>query len=100
VFPQAYGVTPLANRFDPAWTALNRWAPGWANGHDDPYPWAILGYVAALRGQTALARRQIATVEQRFASEPALVTINELGFYHRTRTALEPIAKRRKRLGA
>jgi hypothetical protein len=51
-------------------------------------PWAILGYVAALRGETPLAVAKTRSIEQLFASNRSLVTINELGFYLRTQSVL------------
>ena len=88
VFPQAFGMGECQSVFDAGWAYLNKFAPGWEMGGYDPYPWAILGFVAAKRGQTAQATQQLATVEQKFSSNRALVTINELGFYQRTRSVL------------
>lgn len=89
VFPQAFGVTECAAQFDAAWAYLNRFSPTWEDGRYDTYPWAILGYVAAKRGQAAQARTQMATVENLFSLSRARVTINELGFYLRARNLLE-----------
>lgn len=88
IYPQAFGLAELASKFDTAWAYLNRITPRWEDGHCDPYPWAILGTVAAMRGQTATARVQLASIEKTFASNRALVTINELGFYQRTKSIL------------
>lgn len=88
IYAQAFGVTELANQYDAGWAYLNRTTPGWEDGHCDPYPWAILGTVAAMRGQGALARLQQASIERKFASSRAVVTINELGFYQRTKSIL------------
>lgn len=63
---------------DAGWAYLNTTTPGWEDGHCDPYPWAILGTVAAMRGQTALARLQLASIERKFVSNRALVTISLL----------------------
>lgn len=88
VFAQAFGVTECQTLFDAGWACLNKYAPGWETGGYDPYPWAILGFVAAKRGQSSQASKQLTTIEQKFATNRSLVTINELGFYQRTRSVL------------
>lgn len=88
VYAQAFGVNELAPLFDLGWRYLNSVTPNWEDGHFDPYPWAILGTVAAMRGQTTMARTQLTSIEKKFISNRALVTINELGFYQRTQSAL------------
>lgn len=88
VFPQAFGVQELAPMFDRAWNYLGQHAAGWADGRYDSYPWAILGLVAAKRGQTALARTQLRQIQGKFVNQRSLVTINELGFYQRTLNVL------------
>lgn len=84
VFPEAFGVAECAGLFDAAWNFLNLRTPSWEDGRYDPYPWAILGFVAAQRGQFIQARAQAVQVESLFALSRARVTINELGFYQRT----------------
>lgn len=88
VFPQAFGVVEAAPLFNHGWNWLNKNTPNWQDGRYDPYPWAVLGFVAAKRGLFSQARTQLATVDKRFASTRAQVTINELGFYQRTRNIL------------
>lgn len=88
VFPQAFGLVELAPLFDAGWKHLNTHSPGWEDGRHNPFAWAVLGYVAARRGQHALARAQMASIEKAFVSHRALVTINELGFYRRTQSVL------------
>ena len=88
VFPQAFGVSELSTYFTAAYQFLNRYSPQWPNEIYDPFPWAILGYVAAKRGDTNRARTQMAATEKKYATKPALVTINELGFYQRTKSIL------------
>ncbi|ABM38969.1 hypothetical protein [Polaromonas naphthalenivorans] len=88
VFPQAFGVAELSGYYDRAWTFFNGNTPGWETGKLDPYPWAVLGLAAAKRGQTALANAQLASMDKTFSVNRALVTINELGFYQRTRSLL------------
>lgn len=88
VFPQAFGVTEAAPLFSFGWNWLNLNSPGWETGRYDPYPWAVLGLVAAKRGATSQARLQVAMIENKFVTQRALVTINELGFYQRTRNVL------------
>src|SRR3989344_200968 len=88
VYPQAFGLRELAGQFTAGWNYFNTHTPGWETGSHDPFPWAILGYVAALRGQTGLASAQLATIDKLFAANRRLVTINELGFYQRTKSVL------------
>lgn len=88
VFPQAFGVTELAGYYDRAWNFLNLKTPGWENGTLDPYPFAVLGLTAAKRGQTTLANAQLASIEKTFAANRPMITINELGFYLRTKSVL------------
>lgn len=88
VYPQAFGLRELTGRFAAGWNYLNTQSPGWETGRHDPFPWAILGYVAALRGQSGQARSQLAAINTTFAANRSLVTINELGFYLRTQAVL------------
>lgn len=88
VFPQVFGLTELAPFYDRAWNFLQSNSPGWADGRYDPYPWQVLGFAAAKRGDTATAQAHMRTTEQKFVSQRPLVTINELGFYQRSRHAL------------
>ena len=78
----------LSRFFDPAWNYLNAQSPQWEDGRYDPYPWAILGYTAAMRGLRAQATTQQASIEKLFTANRGLVTINELGFYQRTKSVL------------
>jgi len=64
-----------------AWRTINALSPGWETSKLNPYPWAILDYVAAKRGETPLAVAKARSIEQLFASNRSLVAINELGFY-------------------
>lgn len=88
VFPQVFGVAELSGYYDRAWNFFNVNTPGWETGKLDPYPWGVLGLAAAKRGQTALANAQLASIEKTFAANRALITINELGFFQRTRSLL------------
>ena len=88
VFPQVFDVSELTPYFDRAWNYMNNNSKGWESGSLDPYPWAVLGLAAAKRGQTTLAQNKQASIEKTFATNRALVTINELGFYQRTKSIL------------
>jgi hypothetical protein len=88
VFPQAFGVTELSAYYDKAWNYLNKHTPNWEDGRYDPYPWAVLGFVAAKRRDTRRAQAQMGTIESRFATNRAVITINELGFYQRAKSIL------------
>jgi hypothetical protein len=91
VYPQVFGVTELEPLFVNGWTYLNSNSPGWETGKYDPFPWAVLGYTAALRGQTVQARSQLVAIEKTFVANRSLVTVNELGFYLRTRAVLDGV---------
>jgi hypothetical protein len=88
VFPQAFGLTELSSYFDKGWAYLNRIAPNWEDGRYDVYPWAVLGFVAAKRGQLIQAKQQMRLVENKFAGDRGLATINEIGFYLRSKSLL------------
>ena len=88
VFPQAFGVSECAADFTPAYRFLNTWSLRWPSLAYDPFPWCILGTVAAKRGDFQRANTQLTATEALFQQNPAMVTINELGFYQRTRSIL------------
>ena len=88
IFPQAFNVPELAPYFNQAYQFLNSHKPLWTSNAYDPYPWTILGYVAAKRGDTARATLQLQATDKLFATSPQYLTINELGFYQRTRSIL------------
>jgi hypothetical protein len=88
VFPQAFGLTELSSYFDKGWAYLNRVTPNWQDGRYDAYPWAVLGFVAAKRGQLVQAQAQMRLVENKFAGDRGLATINEIGFYLRMKSLL------------
>lgn len=90
VFAQAFGVTELSDLYDPAYTYLNTRFPDWEAGTYDVFPFAVLSYVAALRGQTAKARAHMTLMEQKFLLDRGKMTINELGWYARTRAIVAP----------
>ncbi len=87
VFPQLHDV-PLApdtattqSRYDSGYAYLNSHAPTWSTQIDPGagYPWMLLGYVAAKRGDTARAQQQMAMLR----ANSGKAIINELGFYKR-----------------
>jgi len=88
VFPEVFGVAEAAPGFAAAWNYLQRYSPGWETGKHDVYPWMVVGTAAAKRGLTTLATTQLRYMEQLFASQRPMVTINELGFYQRTANIL------------
>lgn len=88
VFPQVFNVAELAPYYDRAWNFFSANSPRWETGALDPYPWAVLGFAAAKRGNTTIAKAQLASIEKTFATNRALVTINELGFYQRAKSLL------------
>ena len=63
-------------------------SPGWESGKLDPYPFAVLGFAAAKRGLTTMAKAQQASIEKTFIANRPMITINELGFYQRTKSIL------------
>lgn len=92
IFPQAFNVPELSSYYTQAYQFLNTYAPQWTQEVYDPYPWTILGYVAAKRGDTARAVLQLQASDLKFATHPEYLTINELGFYQRTRSLLNGFA--------
>lgn len=88
VFPQAFNVPELSTYYSQAYQFLNTYKPQWTSEIYDPYPWVILGYVAAKRGDTTRANLQMRATDLKFANHPEYLTINELGFYLRTRSLL------------
>ncbi len=88
VFPQVFGVTELSGYYDRAWNFLSANSAGWEKGGLDPFPFAVVGFAAAKRGQNTLANAQMASIERSFIANRAIVTINELGFYQRTKSVL------------
>ena len=95
VFPQAFDVQELADLYAFGWAYLNAVTPGWQHysASGELFPWAILGYVAAKRGDTAKAQAMLAKVNQQFANSGAApnraqVIINELGYYRRIQNVL------------
>lgn len=89
IFAQAFGVVESSSHDNAAYRFLNTWSPRWPSEAYDPFPWCILGYVAAKRGDSGRAQTQLAATDARYQSDPGLVTINELGFYQRTRNLLQ-----------
>ena len=64
-------------------------SPGWETGKLDPYPFAVLGLAAAAKcGLTTLAKAQQVSIEKSFIANRPMVSINELGFYQRTKSVL------------
>lgn len=90
VFAQVFGITELADLYTPAYAYLNNNFPNWEAGGYDPFPFAVIGYAAALRGDAAKATAQLALVENKFALDRGKVTLNELGWYAKTRAILYP----------
>lgn len=92
LFPQAFGVYEMTSYYNVAWSYFDLYAPQWTTNIYDPYPWAIMGYVAALRGYRTKAQAKQASIESLYATTPAYVTINELGWYQRTKNVLNGVS--------
>lgn len=90
IFMQVFGVDVASHRFDAAWAYLNKHTPQWWTGQYDPYPWNMVAYCAAKRGESANAQKHLAMCDGRFANrkQRPKVMINELGWYMRTRSLL------------
>lgn len=88
LFPQAFGVSEMSSRFSLAWSYFALYAPKWQTNVYDPFPWQITAYVGALRGYRRMARTKQTAMESLFATNRAMVTINELGWYQRTKNVL------------
>jgi hypothetical protein len=94
VFPEAFGVPVPAAWRAAGYAHLNRYQSAWPTSMCPDYPWVLLGYVAAIRGDTQRARAKLSHIE-RLAAEPAnrgLITINELGWYRLTQEALRAVS--------
>lgn len=89
-FAQVFGVKELADLYTPAYNYLNTNFAGWEKGTLDPFPFAVVGYCAALRGDGVRARAQMTSIESKFQLQRPVVTINELGWYAKTRQLLSP----------
>ena len=63
-------------------------SPGWETGKLDTDPFAVLGLAAAKGGLTTLAKAQQVSIEKSFIANRPMVSINELGFYQRTKSVL------------
>ena len=88
VFPQVFGVAECAPCFDRAWNFMAVNSPGWELGKLDPYPFAVLGLAAAKRCLTTIAKAQQTSIEKTFTTNRPMISINELGFYQRTKSVL------------
>ena len=92
IFPEAFSV-PLGKNtsalYANGYQYLNTYSPGWQKGTFDPYPWMMVGYVAAKRGDTARADAQVQHLTRLIRADRAKVTISELGFYQLIRDIRE-----------
>ena len=89
IFAELHGVTGPGlgqAQYDAGWAMLNQLAPRWPALPYDAYPWLLLSTVAARRGAAGQrsARLQLAAARVLYATTPARLTINELGYYQRT----------------
>ena len=89
-------------RYAAAWESLNagraageprdRWEEGEvADGSLGGYPWMVLGYAAARRGEVGVARAQLASFARRSGRPdppPPYTAIQELGWAARAASAL------------
>lgn len=57
----------------------------------DPYtrPWAILGYAAALRGETTIANNMIQLMDGTYTKDAPRISIQEWAFYERTKRLVQ-----------
>lgn len=88
VFAQAFDVAPLSAYYTSAWQYVTKFAPKWSALVYNQFPWMILSTVAAKRKLTKQAQAALAQCEYLHRIQPELVTINELGWYQRTRNLL------------
>lgn len=89
VFAEAFGVTELRDLFDKSYTYLNNSFPGWETGNLDAFPFAVLGYVSALRQDFTRAKTQVSIIEEKFTLSRPHITLNELGWYSKTRAIVQ-----------
>ena len=90
VFAQAQGVPVPASWQAAGYAYLNAHELNWPTTLCGGFPWALLGYVAALRGDTVRAEKQIAFIRSlaQNPQERGTLSINELGWYARTQVVL------------
>lgn len=84
VFAEAWNVPVSQASKDAGYARLNLLAPRWPEGIYDPFPWMILGMVAAGRGDRKRAVEQRNACRRLYASDPVHVTCNELGWLYAT----------------
>jgi hypothetical protein len=96
IFPQVFGVPLPQGQYDAGWNFLNAKFPNFyvAKNGLPPYPnyddpWTILGYAAALRGNTSIAQQMQTLTTTTYNADPARVHINDWGFYERSRRYLQ-----------
>lgn len=90
IFPIALGViSPTSSEAQQIWTTFqNHWRTKWINLTADStgYPWTIVGYTAALMGDTADANAFIKNVEQKYVNTNFTGgpwSVNEAGYFIR-----------------
>lgn len=82
-FPRGHGLPVNAAEDDGAWAFLAKTAPAWWTGTHDKAPFMILGYAAALRGDTTAALAQQAHLRSLVKTDRGAAGIHELGYYQR-----------------
>ena len=83
VFPRAHGLPVSAAQDDSAYAFLAKRAPSWWTGSHDKAPFMILGYAAALRGDSTAALAQQAHLRDLVKTDRGSAAIHELGYYQR-----------------
>ena len=85
VFPIVFDVPVGQDKLDAGWnyltTTTDMW---WKAGRYDDFPWLILAYAAAKRGETDLATAHLNSAFKHVRSKPQFFTVNELAFWHAT----------------
>lgn len=84
-FPVAFEVPVTSAQADSGWDYLKETTDQyWKAGRYDTFPWLVLAYGSALRGERESAIAQLNSAFKYVRANPQYFTINELGFWHAT----------------
>ncbi|MCW5943639.1 MAG: hypothetical protein KIS66_15515 [Fimbriimonadaceae bacterium] len=84
-FPVAFEVPVTAAQAEAGWDYMKETTEQyWKAGRYDSFPWLVLAYGSALRGEREMAIAQLNSAFKYVRANPQFLTINELGFWHAT----------------
>lgn len=88
IFAQAYRMGLPQTSYDAGWKFLNTNFPSYTTSAYDTDPWTVIGWAAALQGNTALAQQMQTKTVNTYTAGTA-VPINNWGFYRRISLLLQ-----------